>query len=97
MKPTGVVVEPLVGSVGTFRLGNHSNGLTISGIPWFAHAWNSQTPIGDMEDLPNLGEIDGFNAAVWTSSEIVFFGGSNGAGRWLGTTAAYTPVQSPGQ
>jgi hypothetical protein len=96
---TGVVIDPLVGSVGTFTLGSHSNSLTLWGIPWFTHAWKLLSPrSATWEDLPGLGEIDGFTAAVWTGTEIVFFGGNNAeSGQHFGTTAAYAPRELPSQ
>lgn len=96
---TGVVIDPLVGATGPFTLGNHSSGLTTSGIPWITHAWTLLIPrSATWEDLPPLADIDSFDVAVWTGSEIVFFAGSNSeAGRRIGTTASYTPVSVPGQ
>ena len=93
----GVVIDPVVGSVGTFNLGNHDNTLTIRGIPWFTHAWKLLSPrSATWEDLPSLGDIEGFDAAVWTGSEIVFFGGNNSQQARRLTSAAYTPVRLPG-
>ena len=95
----GVVIDPLAGPVGTFTLGSHSNTLSISGIPWFTHAWKLLSPrSATWEDLPTLNEVDGFNTAVWTGTEIVFFGGNNAeTSQAFATTAAYTPRQLPGQ
>lgn len=94
----GVVIDPLVGSTGTFMLGGHSSSLIARGIPWFAHAWKLLIPrTATWEDLPVLGAIDGFRAAVWTGSEVVFFGGGiAGVSVIDGTTAAYTPIVLPG-
>ena len=95
----GVVIDPVVGSVGTFNLGNHDNTLTILGIPWFTHAWKLLSPrSATWEDLPSLAGTDSFDAGFWTGSEIVFFGGGNSAtpDQRRGTTAAYSPLHRPG-
>ena len=67
--------------------------------PWFTHAWKLRIPrTATWEDLPALGDVDGFQAAVWTGSEMVFFGGGNSQKTVLdGTTAVYTPIGLPGQ
>ena len=87
----GEVIDPLVGSVGTFALGSHSSSVNAYGTPWFAHAGKIllSRPDPAWEDLPLQGAAGSFGAAVWTGSEIVFFGGGGG------TTAAYTPRSSP--
>ncbi len=102
----GIVFDPLIGfgSLQTFALGNHSNSLTIEGIPWVTHAWKLLSPqSATWEDLPGLppsvsylGDVNGFDAAVWTGSEIVFFAGRKDGGRQLVMSAAYTPLQLPG-
>ncbi|HEX5614977.1 MAG TPA: hypothetical protein VFZ83_07440 [Acidimicrobiia bacterium] len=96
----GVVVDPLDGIVDTFALGNHSNTLTIKGIPWMTHDWKLLSPrTAAWEDLPPspYDDVDGFSAAVWTGTEIVFFGGSNSErGQLLRATAAYSPLRFPG-
>jgi hypothetical protein len=87
----GVVIDPLVGSVGTFTLGPHESVISAYGTPWFAHAGKIllARPDPTWEDLPPPGDTGSFGAAVWTGVEIVFFGSG------LGTTAAYTPRSIP--
>jgi hypothetical protein len=100
-KLDGVVIDPLVGRLDRFALGNHSNTLNTKGLPWLTHAWKLLSPrTATWEDLPPgpTSDVDSFSAAVWTGSEIVFFGGNQSAtGAPLGATAAYTPLQLPGQ
>jgi len=97
----GVVIDPLIGLLDRFALGSHSNSISTSGLPWMAHAWKLLSPrTATWEDLPPSPDsrVDGFSAAVWTGSEIVFLGGSDIAtGELLGATAAYTPLRLPGQ
>lgn len=87
----GEVIDPLVGSVGTFALGNHTDTISAYGTPWFAHAGKIllARPDPAWEDLPPQGAGGSFGAAVWTGTEIVFFGSD------LGSTAAYTPRSVP--
>ncbi|MEO6318923.1 MAG: hypothetical protein ABIP36_09090 [Acidimicrobiales bacterium] len=95
----GTVIDPRAGSLGTFSLGSHSSSLRAEGTPWYAHEWKILLPRADptWEDLPLLpGGASGFSAAVWTGSEIVFFGGTDTQGESTGQTAAYTPVAKPG-
>jgi hypothetical protein len=97
----GIVIDPLVGRLARFALGNHSNTLTTKGLPWMTHAWKLLSPrSATWEDLPPDpdADVDSFSAAVWTGSEIVFLGGSHSAtGEPLGAAAAYTPMQLPGR
>lgn len=97
----GVVIDPLTGLLDAFELGSHSNTLTIRGLPWMTHAWKLLSPqTATWEDLPPspYDDVDSFAAAVWTGAEIIFFGGSHSTtGAHLGSTAAYTPLQPPGQ
>ena len=51
----GEVIDPLVGSVGTFALGSHSSSVNAYGTPWFAHAGEVRLlsrPDPAWEDLP---------------------------------------------
>jgi hypothetical protein len=93
----GIIVDPAVGQVGTFELGNHASALDVDGIPWFAHAWKLLSPTTQTwEDLAPLDDVDGFNAAVWTGSELIFFGGLNAeSGQPRVSAAAYTPLGAP--
>jgi hypothetical protein len=97
----GVVIDPLVGLLDRFALGNHSNTINTKGLPWMTHAWKLFSPrSATWEDLPPSPDsgVDSFSAAVWTGSEIMFLGGDYGAtGEPLGATAAYTPLRLPGQ
>lgn len=100
-KLDGVVIDPLVGRLDRFALGNHSNTINTKGLPWVTHAWKLFSPRSatweDLPPSPHAG-VDSFSAAVWTGSEIVFLGGmDSGSGGPLGSTAAYTPLRLPGQ
>ncbi len=100
-KLDGVVIDPLIGRLETFGLGNHENLFTVKGLPWMAHASKLLSPrTATWEDLPPgpYADVDGFIAAVWTGSEIIFLGGTNrGSFGAPGGTAAYTPLQLPGR
>lgn len=94
----GVAYDPLLGSTLPFKMGEHSNALTVTGIPWWTHDWKLLDPhTAAWEELPSYENFDGFGAAVWTGSEIVFFGGNNSASRspLTGQVAAYTPLSTP--
>jgi len=97
----GVVIDPLLGALHTFELGNHTNTINTRGLPWMTHAWKLLSPrTATWEDLPPIpdGGVDEFSAAVWTGSEIIFMGGSQSVtGEPLGVSAAYTPLLLPGQ
>jgi hypothetical protein len=98
----GVVIDPLVGLLDRFDLGNHSNTINTVGLPWMTHAWKLLAPrTATWEDLPPspLAGADSFSAAVWTGAEIVFLGGNDSASGDgpLSGTAAYTPLHLPGQ
>ncbi len=52
-KLDGVVIDPLVGRLDRFALGNHSNTLNTKGLPWVTHAWKLLSPrTATWEDLP---------------------------------------------
>jgi hypothetical protein len=96
------VIDPLVGLLDRFDLGNHSNTINTVGLPWMTHAWKLLAPrTATWEDLPPspLAGADSFSAAVWTGAEIVFLGGNDSASGDgpLSGTAAYTPLHLPGQ
>ena len=95
----GVVIDPLLGQLDTFELGQHSNTLLTRGLPWLTHAWKLFSPrSATWEDLPSSPyiDIDEFGAAAWTGSEIVFLGGSSSVtGDAVGASAAYTPSALP--
>jgi hypothetical protein len=97
----GVVIDPLVGRLDGFGLGNHSNTIRTKGLPWMTHAWKLFSPrSAAWEDLPPSPDrgVDSFSVAVWTGSEIVFLGGDRSStGEPLGAVAAYTPLRLPGQ
>ena len=40
----GVVIDPLLGQLDTFELGQHSNTLFTRGLPWLTHAWKLFSP-----------------------------------------------------
>jgi hypothetical protein len=94
---SGVVIDPSTGSTKPFALGNHSNSLNLDGIPWFAHAWQLLSPsTATWEELPPLAGTESFGAAVWTGSELILFGGGDGAsGQLRDVTAAYRPLTPP--
>ncbi len=96
----GVVIDPLVGALDSFGLGSHSNNISANGTPWLAHAGKLLSPrSATWEDLPPslYSDVDSFDAAVWTGSEIIFFGNYLDQSGEPITAAAYTPLEMPGK
>jgi hypothetical protein len=90
---SGTIIDPRAGTSTPFSLGNHSNTISVQGIPWFAHAAKLLNPsTGTWEDVPVIADAEGFQAGVWTGTELLLFAQTtNGEGDGI----AYVPVTPP--